>query len=193
MIIYTSDHGDGHAAHQWNQKMTFYEEAVNVPFIISWKGKTRAGYVDEETLSSTGMDIFPTILKFAGVQVPESLHGLDFGPGVLADPGGADMPERAYVVSEINQLVGGFKGRMVASRNFKYILFDRGKNREQLFDLVNDPGELHPVTYEPVYRKQLLAHREMLLQWDEKIGDDDFSPKGKFPKLPPLPEMAGMN
>jgi arylsulfatase A-like enzyme len=30
VIIYTSDHGDGHASHQWNQKMTFYEEAINV-------------------------------------------------------------------------------------------------------------------------------------------------------------------
>ena len=80
VIIYTSDHGDGHASHQWNQKMTFYEESVNVPFIISWKGKTKAGVIDEETLSSTGLDIFPTILKFAGVPIPESLHGIDMAP-----------------------------------------------------------------------------------------------------------------
>jgi arylsulfatase A-like enzyme len=48
VIIYTSDHGDGHAAHKWNQKMTFYEEAINIPFIVSWKGKTRPGYLDAE-------------------------------------------------------------------------------------------------------------------------------------------------
>ena len=70
VIIYTSDHGDGHASHKWNQKMTFYEEAINVPFIVSWKGKTRADYIDKDTLSNTGLDIFPTILGFAGVLVP---------------------------------------------------------------------------------------------------------------------------
>lgn len=180
VIIYTSDHGDGHAAHKWNQKMTFYEEAINVPFIISWKGKTKAGYLDEQTLSSTGLDIFPTILRFAGVPVPDSLHGLDLAPQVLADPAGEDLPEREYVVSEINQ--ANFKGRMVVTRNFKYILFDGGKNREQLFDLANDPGELRPVTYDPDYRKQLISHRNMLLEWHDRIGDDDFNPARKIPE-----------
>jgi arylsulfatase A-like enzyme len=95
VIIYTSDHGDGHASHMWNQKMTFYEEAINVPFIVSWQGKTKAGYLDELTLSSTGLDIFPTILRFAGVPIPGSLHGLDLTPQVLADPAGEEFPERS--------------------------------------------------------------------------------------------------
>lgn len=181
LIIYTSDHGDGHAAHKWNQKMTFYEEAINVPFIISWKGKTKAGVLDEKTLSSTGLDIFPTILKVAGIPIPESLYGHDLTPQVLADPAGEEYRQREYVVSEINQ--AKFKGRMVVTRNFKYILFDGGKNREQLFDLVNDSGELKPVTYKPAYREELIRHRNMLLDWDKRISDDDFSPEGKFPAL----------
>ena len=73
------------------------------------------------------------------------------------------------------------KGRMVVSQDFKYILFDGGANPEQLFDLVNDPGELHPVTYNPDFRDQLVAHRNMLLEWDSRIDDSDFSPIGKFP------------
>ena len=179
LIIYTSDHGDGHASHKWNQKMTFYEEAINVPFIISWKGKTRAGFIDEKTLSSTGLDIFPTLLRTAGVPIPESLYGLDLTPQVLADPAGETLPERDYVVSEINQ--AKYKGRMVVTQNFKYILFDGGANPEQLFDRANDPGELHPVTYNPEYKEQLIAHRNMLLEWDKKIDDSDFNPVGKFP------------
>ena len=180
VIIYTSDHGDGHAAHQWNQKMTFYEEAINVPFIVSWKGETRAGYIDEITLSNTGLDIFPTILSFAGVPVPESLHGLDLTPQVLADSAGT-LPERNYVVSEINH--AQYKGRMVVTRDYKYILFDGGENPEQLFDLANDPGELNPVTYDSDYKETLLAHRNMLVDWHEKIGDEDFDPTGKFPNI----------
>jgi arylsulfatase A-like enzyme len=180
VIIYTSDHGDGHASHKWNQKMTFYEEAINVPFIVSWKGKTKAGYLDEQTLSSTGLDIFPTILRFAGVPIPDSLHGLDLTPQVLAGSVAKSLPKRDYVVSEINQ--AKFKGRMVVTQDFKYILFDGGANPEQLFELVNDPGELRPVTDKPEYREHLLAHRNMLVEWHDRIGDDDFNPVGKFPE-----------
>jgi arylsulfatase A-like enzyme len=184
VIIYTSDHGDGHAAHQWNQKMSFYEEAVNVPFIISWKGRTKAGFLDQKTLASTGLDIFPTILGLAGVPLPGSLHGHDLGPRALADSEGETLPERNYVVSEITQAQSGNKGRMVVTRNFKYFLFESGKNREQLFDRVEDPGELYPVTYRPEYRSQLLAHRDMLAEWAARLGDTDFDPVGKFPDLP---------
>jgi len=35
IVIYTSDHGDAHASHQLTQKKTFYEEVVNVPFVVS--------------------------------------------------------------------------------------------------------------------------------------------------------------
>jgi arylsulfatase A-like enzyme len=179
VIIYTSDHGDGHAAHKWNQKMTFYEEAINVPFIVSWKGKTRAGYVDEDMLSNTGLDIFPTILGFAGVPIPESLHGLDLTPNVLAGAVDDSAPVRDYVVSELNQ--AQYKGRMVVTQDFKYILFDGGDNPEQLFDLINDPGELQPINNDPDYREQLLSHRNMLVEWRDRIGDDEFNPVENFP------------
>ena len=181
VIIYTSDHGDGHAAHQWNQKMTFYEESINVPFVVSWKGMTKAGYIDEETLSNTGLDIFPTILSFAGVPIPESLHGVDLSASVMAGAVDDGAPDRDYVVSEINQ--AQYKGRMVVTSDYKYILFNGGANPEQLFDIARDPGEMSPVTYEPDYREQLLAHREMLVQWHKKIGDEDFDPTGKFPDI----------
>lgn len=181
VIIYTSDHGDGHAAHKWNQKMTFYEESINVPFIVSWKGKTKAGFLDETTLSSTGIDIMPTILKLAGIPIPEELNGVDLSPAAMADSGEQTVEARDYVVSEIVQ--ADINGRMVVTQDMKYILFESGENREQLFDLIKDPGELFPVTHDANYRDALLSHRNMLLDWDKKISDDDFSPKGKFPAL----------
>jgi arylsulfatase A-like enzyme len=120
------------------------------------------------------------MLRFAGIPVPESLHGIDLVPQVMADAAGETIPERHYVVSEINQQK--LKGRMVVTGDFKYILFDGGRNPEQLFDLANDPGELRPVTDNPEYYEQLMAHRNMLLEWDARIGDDDFDPNKAFPR-----------
>ncbi|MCX6326837.1 MAG: sulfatase-like hydrolase/transferase [Bacteroidia bacterium] len=176
IIFYTADHGDGHASHQWNQKMNFYEEVINVPFIVSWKGHTKAGKIDSETLISSGLDLFPTICKIAGVKYPSSLPGKDLSPSFQKNPN--QTPEiRNYVVSELIQndrtekskIV--FEGRMVVSKRYKYILFNGGENREQLFDLEKDPGELQPVTNSSEYKKQLLEHRQMLKDWITKTFD----------------------
>jgi arylsulfatase A-like enzyme len=178
VIIYTSDHGDAHASHQLTQKKTFYEESVNIPFVVSWKGKTKAGVIDEETLVSNGLDLYPTILKLAGIGIPEYLPGENLSASFLSDAGDATPVNREYVVTELDQKVyksntpGVYDGRMVVTKKFKYFLFDQGFHREQLFDLENDPGELYPVTYDPAYHDDLLACREMLREWVEKQNDD---------------------
>ncbi|UXP33883.1 sulfatase-like hydrolase/transferase [Reichenbachiella agarivorans] len=177
VIIYTSDHGDGRAAHKWNQKKSFYEESVNVPFIISWKGKTQAGVIDNTTLVSSGLDLYPTILQFAGIDIPASLHGIDLSPAALTTPTGTITP-RDYVVSENVQSVytgstgGKFNGRMVVTNEFKYMLFDKGVNREQLYDLTTDPGELTPVTDDPAYQTDIADMRQKLKDWVAETGDD---------------------
>jgi len=179
IIFYTADHGDGHASHQWNQKMNFYEEVINVPFVVSWKGHTKAGFIDSKTLTSSGLDIFPTICSIAGINVEKALQGKDVSPWFMKNSKVASEV-RSYVVSELNQSekdedAGGknvMVGRMVVSENLKYFLFDSGENREQLFDLTKDPGELHPVTNVPAYKKQLLAHRQMLNDWITKTSDN---------------------
>ncbi|HKK61084.1 MAG TPA: sulfatase-like hydrolase/transferase, partial [Bacteroidales bacterium] len=177
IVIYTSDHGDAHASHQWTQKKNFYEESVNIPFVVSWKGKTRAGVIDEETLVSNGLDLYPTILKMAGIDIPDYLPGEDISSGFLKDT--QDNPiDRDYVVTELDQKVyksntpGIFNGRMVVTKRFKYFLFDQGANKEQLFDLEKDPGELHPVTYDPDYHDDLLACRAKLKEWVATQNDD---------------------
>lgn len=179
VIIYTSDHGDGHASHQWNQKMTFYEEAINVPFIISWKGQlSSSSVIDTETLVNTGLDLFPTISSFAGIPSQEGLLGIDLAPSafksVTKDPKKGPV-RRNYTVSEIRQLDPSdsrrLVGRMVVTCRYKYFLFNRGENREQLFDLQEDPGELNPVTDNPDYVHQLVAHREMLKDWIKRSND----------------------
>lgn len=177
IIFYTSDHGDGHGSHMWNQKMTFYEESINVPFIVSWKGHTRAGVIDSKTLTSSGLDLFPTICKIAGVNYDQSLPGADLSPDFLIN---SKQPavQRGYIVSEINQSAKSkagkkivFMGRMVVSEQYKYILFDGGENREQFFDLKKDPDEMNPVTKSSKYKKHLVAHRQMLKEWISKTSD----------------------
>ena len=78
LIIYSADHGDGNGAHRWNQKVVLYEEAVRVPFIVSWKGHTQAG-VSDDALVSMNLDLLSTCRDFAGVSPVDGLRGRSAG------------------------------------------------------------------------------------------------------------------
>jgi arylsulfatase A-like enzyme len=162
--------------------MNFYEEVINIPFIVSWKGHTHAGIVDRETLVSNGIDIYPTICRLAGVKWPETLPGTDLTAASLKNLKEHPTP-RQYVVSEINQNARSesgrrvLKGRMVVSRDYKYIVFDGGENREMFFDLVKDPGEMHSLVNDKKYEKQMAIHRHYLEDWISRTSDDFLSEK----------------
>lgn len=185
IIFYTSDHGDGHGSHEWNQKMTFYEESINVPFVVSWKGHTKAGVIDSKLLTSSGLDLYPTICNLAGVNSNESLHGENLTSYIFKDSDASKIT-RNYVVSELNQKEKNkpkgnvFIGRMVVTNQYKYILFNGGEHPEQFFDLKNDPGELKPLIDSEAYKKEISTHRQLLRDWIQKT-EDDF-PVAAIPK-----------
>ena len=60
VVIFTSDHGDGHGAHHWNQKTALWEEEIRIPMIVSAPGQD-GGCVDTTHLVSNGLDLLPTV------------------------------------------------------------------------------------------------------------------------------------
>jgi len=132
VVIFTSDHGDMDGAHRMEHKTAFYEEAARIPLIISGPGVSSPGAVDHR-LVSNGLDLFPTLCDFAGAAIPGDLQGKSLRP-LLEGKNMGDWRQVVPVESEI--------GRMVVADRFKYMMYDQGRNREQLMDLAEDPGEM---------------------------------------------------
>ena len=63
------------------------------------------------------------------------------------------------------------QGRMVRSCDFKYCIYDRGQNREALFDMKNDLGETINLAGNPKYSRTLREHRQLLR--DHAKNDND--------------------
>jgi arylsulfatase A-like enzyme len=162
LIVVTSDHGDMDAAHKMEHKSVLYEESVRVPFIMSYKGVIPAGAVDDTHLVSNGLDLLPTLCDYAGIKIPEGLRGLSLRP--LAG-GKEDAPWRDYVVSESQD------GRMLQTGRFKYCVYDSGKDREELIDLKNDPGEMKNLAERAQFKDELDNHRQLLHKWVRKNND----------------------
>ena len=162
VIIFTSDHGDGVGAHHWNQKSALYEEVVNVPLIVTLPGKKNAGK-ELPQLVNEGVDFFASVCDWAGVALPEGLHGVSFKSLVeKADPKQAHQP---YVVTETTFDKGVARGWALRTDHYKYVLYDKGLYREQLYDMDNDRGEMRNLAIEKKYREVLLQHRAYLNEW----------------------------
>jgi choline-sulfatase len=174
VVIMTSDHGDQDASHRLERKAVLYEESVHVPFIVSWKGVTRAGSVDRRHLVSSGLDLIPTICDFAGIALPGALKGMSVRP--LAE---GRMPRRwrEHLVVE-NHLA-----RLVHDGRWKYMVGREGRHaqgcractdnagewdghvREMLVNLQTDSGEMNNLAGDPRSRERLEAGRAALRQW----------------------------
>jgi arylsulfatase A-like enzyme len=173
VIIFLADHGEGVAAHHWNQKQILYDSASRVPCMIAAPQTAAAGQVSNE-LVTTGLDYLPTILDFAGIPCPDDLAGQSLKSIAL---GNSDALDRDYVVTETVFASGtkefGVSGRMIRTPQYKYAIYNRGENREQLFDMDKDPGETVNLAVNPNFVDELNRHRRLITDWARET-DDEF-------------------
>lgn len=168
-FIYLADNGYHLGNHGLGNKITMHEEAVRVPMFAHGHG-VRSGTRSTSLVSS--LDIYPTLLDFAGVEAPAHLMGKSIR-SVLASP---RKTVRDYVSSECVG-VGGKVGeghRMVRSKYWKYVLTD--SNEEALFDEAADPYEMKNVIADPANANMLKHHREQMRAWQRSVGDTHAPP-----------------
>ncbi|PCI32566.1 MAG: sulfatase [Flavobacteriaceae bacterium] len=180
LIIFTSDHGDGNASHGWNQKTSLFQESTNVPFIVSYQGKIKKNKKNT-SLISNGLDLYPTILDYAQLEIPSSLTGLSLKP---VFEGAIKKTARDYIVVETKfagNYAFGTMGRSVVGKRFKYNVYNWGKNREQLFDLKNDPFEMNNLAKNKDFLKTLDVFRDHLHKWCMETDDKQFLRKIVLP------------
>ena len=176
LIIFTSDHGDGNASHGWNQKTALIEESIKVPFIASYKDKIKGTQVSN-TLVSNGLDLYPTICEYAGIDVPKELNGKSL-KAIFEIP--KTTIERDYVITETKfdgKTAFGTTGRAVIGKRYKYVLYSWGKNREQLFDLEKDPLEMNNLAVSKSNLKIIDQFRQQLFDWCKSTNDVLFLKK----------------
>jgi len=173
LIVFMSDHGDCQGAHRWNQKTVFYEEALKVPFIIGYKGLKPQ---KSDYLVQTGIDLMPTLCEFAGIPLSENNRGISLKQLITNEIAPA---ERQFVVVSDHlvqgEAVNGQKpepeGRMLRNIQFKYWIYNEGNQRETLFDLKNDPGEMNNLVSDSKYSNELRNCRRQLREWAKKNND----------------------
>jgi arylsulfatase A-like enzyme len=146
-IMLLCDHGDMLGNHHFTKKALMYEDSVKIPmFLVPPAGDKRVGHhcVDDRLVEL--VDAMPTLLELAGIPVPASCEGIS----LLSER------RREYLYAEHYENPCN-ASRMVRDARYKLIYYPAG-NRVQLFDLQEDPDELHDLSGAP----SLAAVRERL-------------------------------
>jgi arylsulfatase A-like enzyme len=170
LVIFLSDNGYFLGNHGLGNKLTMHEESVKVPFFIYWD-KLKKNCQHTNALISS-IDIFPTILELAEINIPDYCQGVSLNP-ILSD---SVEKTRDYVVSE-SVGVGGSLGqghRMVVTDKWKYILSDIGD--EALFNIGNDPYELNNLINDNEYPEKVNELKTNLIEWKKLTGDSKKIP-----------------
>lgn len=162
IVVYTADHGEMMAEHgAWTKGSTGYEATIHVPMIVRLPGVIRPGTRVGELACS--IDLLPTLLDAAGLDVPANVQGRSLIP--LARGEAKDW--RRYAVSELGGSVDN-QVLTITSRTHKYVRFKRGGKveHEQLFDLRQDPWEMHNLIDDPAGRTAAEELKHALAEWE---------------------------
>lgn len=181
LIIFTSDHGDGNASHGWNQKTALFQESVKVPLILNYKNISASKSKVNSTLISNGLDLYPTICDYAGIDVSENVLGKSIKPIVENQ---VKNKVHDFIVVETKfegKIAYGTMGRAVITKNYKYIIYSWGKNREQFFDLKSDPYEMNNLINDKDQLHYIDDFRQKLIDWCKQTNDTEFLKKVKLP------------
>jgi len=74
LVIFTSDNGYYLGEHRLGDKRSAYEESIRVPLLLRLPNKIEPGLLRDELVLN--IDIAPTILDYAGVEVSEAVQGV---------------------------------------------------------------------------------------------------------------------
>ncbi|MEW6359527.1 MAG: sulfatase-like hydrolase/transferase [Planctomycetota bacterium] len=159
VVFFSADHGDGMGCHRLIQKHYLYEQAVGVPFVVSWPGRAPEGVMDATHLVS-GLDLAPTLCDYAGIEAPPKARGRSLRPLIEGKP----TEWREFLVSESN-----IRGRMVRTSEFKLITY-KGDPTEQLFDLRADPWETRNLIAEARCADVISDLKKRLDEWESRLA-----------------------
>jgi choline-sulfatase len=141
LVIYTSDHGEMAGHHGIWQKQCFYEPAVKVPLML----RLPSGETGRVAQNVSLVDVLPTLLEVAGVEMPPDLPGDSL---LRIARHQANETTRA-VFSEYHHMGMLNAGFMLKRGDYK--LCHYVGNEPQLFNVDIDPLENDDLASKPEY------------------------------------------
>lgn len=171
-MLLSSDHGFFLGEWHMYDKRFMHEPSIRVPMSIRYPKMIAPGtFVDKMALN---LDIAPTMLELAGVDVPKDMQGHSLVPFLKGKQPATWRKDWLYEYYEYPW--GGVNvlpNRGVRTDRYKYIHYYEPPQEFELYDLVEDPEEKNNLYWDPKY-KTLLQEMRTRLKELRKETDDTY-------------------
>ncbi|HTF17183.1 MAG TPA: sulfatase-like hydrolase/transferase [Chryseolinea sp.] len=158
-VIFASDHGLAAGQHGLMGKQNMFDHSIRVPLIITGPGIPKNELRDKQVYLQ---DIMATVYDIAGLPKPEEVYYNSLLPVIHNKGSKAVYPE----------IYGGYMSlqRMVRTDRYKLIVYPKA-SQVLLFDLKNDPDEIHDVSKQSRYKGTLEDMKMRLIRQQQQLND----------------------
>ncbi len=191
LVMFVSDNGP----HYPGMISTLYDRGTATPMLVRWPGKIKPGKKVDHLINT--IDIMPTFLDAAGIEIPEEVQGRSFYRMLVED--NAPATQEA-VFMEMTDHVRYIPCRAIRTERWKYIHnysdnafgLDMNNHDEwahrlcelpgqgwksprpehELYDLKNDPNEINNLAKVKRYSDKLKSLQARLKDFQKRTGDD---------------------
>jgi len=158
ILIFSSDNGLSIGSHGLMGKQNIYEPGMKVPLFIAGPGIPRGKSTDALVYL---MDLYPTVCELVGAPIPPGLDGVSLASVIRGQS--AKVRDSLFLAYRDVQ-------RSVRDDRWKLIRYPR-IDRNQLFDLSNDPDEIHDLANESEQKSRIDRMMTLMKEWQAKLGD----------------------
>jgi arylsulfatase A-like enzyme len=144
IILFTSDHGDMLGNHGLRRKRKPHDESARVPGLVRWPARVPKGQVVDTLFSH--VDMAPTLLALAGLEVPKSMQGADLSQVALGKTtaGPEAVLLQIFVPFNPDGIAKPWRGLVTATNTYAryedapWVLFDDKADPHQMKNLAAD-------------------------------------------------------
>ena len=184
IVIYTSDQGFFLGDHGWYDKRFMYEESLRMPFVIRYPREIAPGTVNDDIILNVDFPL--TWLDYAGIDAPDAMQGVSFRPllnGVTPEGWQTSLYYRYWMHLAHHNVYAHYGVRTLRYKLIYYYadalgqpgaIDDPREPEWELFDLDNDPYELHNVYHNPAYVGVVCDLTAELYRLQASVGDEPY-------------------
>lgn len=166
IVVYTSDHGELLASHGYmGHKRWPYDDSIRVPLLVRWPGRIASGQTLQRPVST--IDLYPTLLDLAGLAVPGHVDGRSAAGALRGAP---ESTRDEFVYCAMHYAYVPWPG-WKALRSPRWLYAEAHAKPWLLFDLENDPLEMHNLVDDPAQADHLADLRLLLARRMHQAGD----------------------
>lgn len=172
LVVYSSDQGFFTGEHGWAEKRWMYEESFKSPLLMRWPGTIVPGSKINELVQN--IDLAPTFLRAAGVDIPPAVHGLPI-QRILSDKAVSGWRQEIlyqYFDGGTPKKRGPYNmPRHEGVRDARYKLISFYEHKEwEFYDLKSDPQELNNLISNPSMRDKINSYKRKLKNLKAKFA-----------------------